>query len=178
MEMKFLVKKFHYLGKKPFRASYSYGLFINNYLIGAMCFHCISAPETAVGAFGLERTDQKGLWEIGRLVIRPEFNGKNYGSFLISHSIKLLRKKTNVRAIITYAESPRHNGGIYRASNFTYCGLTSPKSDFFVNGKIQERGTTKDIDGEWRPRPIKHRFVKLFDSDLNLKWPVINKDVK
>lgn len=175
-EMRSLVELFHYLGKKRFRASYCFGLYVNNILVGGIAFHGISAPETAVGAFGLQRTEQSGLWEIGRLVLRPESNGKNLGSFLIAVAIKLLKKKTSVRAIITYAESPRHNGGVYRASNFIYCGLSNPKKDFYVNGVKQERGKTKGvIGGEWRQRPRKHRFVMVFDSTLKLRWIAITK---
>lgn len=175
-EVRNLVEKFHYLGNKKFRASFCFGLFVSETLVGAIVFHGISAPETAVGAFGLERTAQKGLWEIGRLVLRPEANGGNLGSFFISKSIKMLKKFVDVRAIITYAESPRHNGGIYRASNFMYCGLTKPKNDFYVNGIKKERGKTKGVaNGEWRPRPPKHRFVMIFDSNLKLKWPIHKK---
>src|SRR5579859_4307383 len=163
-EMRSLVEPFHYLGKKRFRASFCFGLFMDSILVGGIAFHGISAPETAVGAFGLQRTEQDGLWEIGRLVLRPESNGKNLGSFLIGRAIKLLKKETTVRAVITYAEAPRHNGGVYRASNFTYCGLSNPKCDFYVYGVKQERGKTKGIvGGEWRPRPRKHRFVMVFD---------------
>ena len=170
-EMRSLVEPFHYLGKKRFRASFCFGLFIEGVLMGGIAFHGISAPETAVGAFGLLRTEQDGLWEIGRLVLRPEGNGSNLGSFLIGKSIKFLRKETAVRAIITYAESPRHNGGVYRASNFSYCGLSNAKNDFYVNGIKQERGKTKGVaGGEWRPRPRKHRFVMIFDSTLSLRW--------
>jgi GNAT superfamily N-acetyltransferase len=175
-ELKKLVTEFHYLGGKAFRASFCYGLFIDGKLSGGIVYHGISAPETAVGAFGLSRTEQSGLWEIGRLVLIPEINGKNFGSFLISRSLKMLIKETTVRAIITYAEAPRHNGGIYRASNFIYCGLTTPKKDFYINGVKKERGITKGvIGGEWRPRPQKHRFVRIFDPTLNLKWNIETK---
>ena len=175
-ELKKLVTKFHYLGEKAFRASFCYGLFIDGKLSGGIVYHGISAPETAVGAFGLSRTEQSGLWEIGRLVLIPEINGKNFGSFLISRSLKMLIKETTVKAVITYAEAPRHNGGIYRASNFIYCGLTTPKKDFYINGVKKERGITKGvIGGEWRPRPQKHRFVRIFDPTLHLKWNIETK---
>jgi GNAT superfamily N-acetyltransferase len=170
-ELRPLVKEFHYLGLKPFRASFCFGLFVNNALLGGIAFHGLSAPETAVGALGLHRTDQSGLWEIGRLVLRPEANGQNLGSFLIAKSIKLLRQQAHVRAIITYAEAPRHNGGVYRAANFNYCGLTSAKNDFYVNGVKKERGATRGVvGGAWKPRPRKHRFIMLFDNALLLKW--------
>ena len=172
-EAKELIKKYHYLGSKPFRCSYAFGLFLNGNFSGAIVFHGISAPETMVGAFGLPRNQQQGFWEIGRLVLLPTENGKNYGSKLISIGIKLLQKETLVRAVVSYADSTYHNGAVYQASNFTYCGLTSPKADFYVNGKIKERGKTKGVIGEWKPRPRKHRYIRILDKSLNLKWPVM-----
>jgi hypothetical protein len=94
VEMRDLVERFHYLGKKKFRSSFMFGLFVNEKLMGAICFHSLSAPETAVGAFGLMRTDQKGFWEIGRLVLHPELNGGNFGSFFIAKAVKALQKET------------------------------------------------------------------------------------
>ena len=172
-EAKVLVNKYHYLGKKAFRHSFCFGIFENQDFIGAIVFHGVSAPETVVGAFGLERNQQEGIFEIGRLVLRPDCNGKNFGSMLVGRSIKQLRKLTNVRAIITYADSTFHNGAVYQACNFTYCGMSAVKKDFWVNGKIQERGKTKGQEGEWKPRPQKHRYIMIFDKALSLKWSVL-----
>jgi len=172
-QAKEIIAKYHYLGSKGFRSSASYGLF-NGRLIGACVFHGVSAPETVVGAFGLDRKDQDGIWELGRLVIDKDYNGKNYTSYLVGNSIKQLRKEYPVRAIISYADSSLHNGGIYRATNFVYCGLTAPKKDFYVAGKIQERGKTKGVDGVWKPRPRKHRYVLIYDKQLHLKWETLN----
>jgi hypothetical protein len=169
---KLFLSKYHYLGSKPFRKSYIYGLY-DGELVGVCVFHLISAPETAVGAFGLSRNDQTGLYELGRLAVHPSLNGGNNTSWFVSRSIKQLRKDTKVRAIISYADSSAgHIGSIYRACNALYCGMTSPKKDYYVNGKIQERGKTKGVGGEWKPRPRKHRYVWLFDPTLHLKWKV------
>lgn len=180
-EAKSLITKFHYLGDKGFRYELGCGLFYLDNLIGVIVFHGPSAPETVVGAFGLDRSSQAGIWEIGRLVLDPNYNGKNYGSYFISKSIKILKLKRPVKAIITYAESNRHYGAVYQASNFRYCGLTTKKKDFFLsNGKKQERGTTKGKEGKWIDRPQKYRYVMLFDKTLKLKWeihPYIKKGV-
>lgn len=173
-----LIAYYHYLGAKGFRCSYAFGLYLDAELAGAIVYHGVSAPETVVGAFGLNRTDQQGIFEIGRLVLNPIYNGENWGSFLVGNSIKQLRKKTNVRAIITYADSSMHVGTVYQASNFKYCGLSAPKCDFVVNGKIRERGAINQFwfgqveraHGEWKPRPQKHRYVMVFDKSLVLKW--------
>ena len=173
-----LVQWYHYLGGKGFRCSVAYGLYQYGEIVGAIVFHSVSAPETVVGAFGLARNDQSGIFEIGRLVLHPKMNGENYGSYLISNAIKLLRKKTNVRAIITYADSQYHVRAVYQASNFKYYGLTDEKRDFYVNGKIRERGAINQYwfgeveraHGEWKPRPRKHRYAMVFDKSLGMKW--------
>jgi hypothetical protein len=174
-----LLSKYHYLGKKSFRQSIIFGIvptnrsFGDSTIYGACVFHLVSAPETCVGAFGLERADQEGIFELGRLVMHPSLNGGNHTSWFVSRTIRLLKIKYDVRAIISYADSSAgHIGSIYRACNALYCGTTEPKNDFYVNGKIQERGKTKDVVGEWKPRPIKHRYVWLFDKSLKLLWPV------
>ena len=172
-QAKDLIDKHHYLGSKGFRCVVAYGLFVGPDMIGAAVYHGPSAPETIVGAFGLTRTDQDGFWELGRMVLEKGKNGKNYGSMLIGRSIRLLRKNYLVRALITYAESTRHYGALYQAANFTYCGLTKPKKDFYLpDGRKKERGITKGIEGIWKDRPKKHRYVLVFDKNLTLKWNI------
>jgi hypothetical protein len=41
--------------------------------------------------------------------------------------------------------------------------MTAAKNDFWVDGKIKQRGKTTGISGEWRPRTRKWLFVKRFD---------------
>lgn len=164
--------RFHYLGNKGFRNKFSFGLYEREtgHLVGCITLHGISAPETCVGAFGLKRTEQEGLYEIGRLAIHSDYNGDNLGSFFIWSAIKELKRLDNLKALITYADSTFHYGAVYQASNFKYYGLSTKKSDFYVNGKIQERGKTKGVDGVWKPRPQKHRYAYVFDKKLSIKW--------
>lgn len=153
-------EKWHYLGKKGFMASYNIGVFWGGRLWGCVSFGGISAEETIQGLFGT--TKQDGFFEIKRLALSDDLP-QNSESRIIAIAIKLLRKIKTVKAIITYADTAvGHTGVIYRASGFQYKGLTAQKSDFWVNGKIQERGKTRGIKGEWRPRSRKHLFVKQF----------------
>jgi hypothetical protein len=173
---KIFLGNYHYLGKKPFRSSYIYCMTNEECdLFGVCVFHLVSAPETCVGAFGLQRTEQQGIWELGRLAMHPSMNGGNHTSWFVSRAIKQLCKDTKVRAIISYADSSAgHIGSIYRACNAFYCGMSTSKKDFYIDGKIKERGKTKGVVGEWRPRPQKHRYVWMFDETLNLKWPIVS----
>lgn len=172
------LKKYHYMSKQGcvFRCGYNYGLYDEgDKLVGVCIFHSISAGETIVGCFGLDKKDQAGFWELGRLALDDEHHGNNTLSWFLSQCIKRLRKDTYVRAILSYADSEYHHGGIYQATNFKYYGLTAKKKDFWIlkddgTYKKQGRGSTIGKEGEWRDRSRKHRYLKVFDKSLTVKW--------
>ena len=178
-----LLLRFHYLKdiSKTFKSGYNYGLYKNNEFCplniggiqGVCIFTGLPVPEIAQGAFGLERDEQEGLFELSRLCIHPITQQEEYNitSWFVSRAIKQLRKETKVRAIISYADSEHHGGTIYRACNFRYCGLSDPKKDFyFSDGTKHSRGKIGDAEGEWRDRSRKHRYVMMFDKSLELLW--------
>ena len=178
-----LLLTYHYLKdfSKGYRSGYNYGLFRKNDfcplkiggLLGVCIFTGLPVPEIAKGAFGLERNEQQGLFELSRLCIHPDiqFVEHNITSWFVSRSIRQLRKDTKVRAIISYADSDFHHGTIYRACNFKYCGLSDPKKDFYyADGTKHSRGKVKGSAGEWKERSRKHRYVMVFDSSLKLLW--------
>ena len=178
-----LLLRFHYLKdiSKGFKSGYNYGLYKNNDfsplniggIQGVCIFTGLPVPEIAKGAFGLERNEQQGLFELSRLCIHPDTQQREYNitSWFVSKAIKRLRKETEVKAIISYADSDYHSGTIYRACNFRYCGLSEPKKDFyFADGTKHSRGSVKGCDGEWKDRSRKHRYVMVFDKKLKLLW--------
>jgi GNAT superfamily N-acetyltransferase len=170
--------KHHYLSQQgySYRSGFNYGLYDDkDKLIGVAVFHTVSAWETVKGCFGLENKEQKGFWELGRFALDDEHHGMNLGSWFLSRCIKRLRKDTEVRALISYADADLHNGGLYAATNFKYYGLTAPKSDFWVKQddgtfKKKSRGATRDFEGQWRPRSRKHRYLMIFDKSLTTRW--------
>jgi hypothetical protein len=178
-----LLLRFHYLKdiSKGFKSGYNYGLYKKNDfsplniggIQGVCIFTGLPVPEIAKGAFGLERNEQQGLFELSRLCIHPDTQQGEYNitSWFVSKAIKRLRKDTEVKAIISYADSDHHSGTIYRACNFRYCGLSEPKKDFyFADGTKHSRGSVKGCDGEWKDRSRKHRYVMVFDKKLKLLW--------
>ena len=178
-----LLLRFHYLKdiSKTFKSGYNYGLYKNNEFCplniggiqGVCIFTGLPVPEIAKGAFGLERNEQQGLFELSRLCIHPDTQQEEYNitSWFVARAIKRLRNETEVRAIISYADSDHHGGTIYRACNFRYCGLSDPKKDFYFNdGSKHSRGKIRDAEGEWRDRSRKHRYVMTFDKSLDLLW--------
>jgi hypothetical protein len=178
-----LLLTYHYLKdiSKGFKSGYNYGLFKKNdfsplnigQLLGAIIFTGLPVPEVAQGAFGLARNEQQGLFELSRLCIHPDTQSRehNITSWFVSRAIKQLRKDTEVKAIISYADSDFHSGTIYRACNFVYAGLTDAKKDFYyADGTKHSRGKMKGAAGEWKDRSRKHRYVMVFDKNLKLLW--------
>jgi hypothetical protein len=152
-------------------------LFLDDKIVGVVIFTGFPVPELSKGMLGLDRSDQVGLFELSRLCLEPSIQMKehNLSSWFLARCIKQLRKTTNVRVILSYADSDFHKGTIYRASNFTYYGLSDPKKDFWVKQedgsfKKHSRGKIKGLDGEWRKRSQKHRYLLVFDKTLNIKW--------
>lgn len=178
-----LLLTYHYLKdfSKGYKSGYNYGLFKKNDFsplniggpVGVCIFTGLPVPEIAKGAFGLERNEQEGLFELSRLCIHPRTQQEEYNitSWFVSRCIKRFRKDTEVKAIISYADSDFHDGTIYRACNFQYCGLTDAKKDFyFADGTKHSRGKVKGAEGEWRERSRKHRYVMMYDKNLQLLW--------
>ena len=185
-ELKELLYTYHYLKEesKDFKSGFNYGLFRRTEwecplrigrCLGACIFTGLPVPEIAVGAFGLNRNEQQGIFELSRLCIEPSTQSyeHNITSWFVSRAIRQFRKDTEVKAIISYADSNHHVGTIYRACNFKYYGLTDRKKDFYYSdGTKHSRGKIKGSEGEWRERSRKHRYLMVFDKELKkrLTW--------
>jgi hypothetical protein len=172
------ISKHHYLGDAKFFSKYAYGLFsktdkecedCSQLMLGVATFSNPQGNVALKGWFGLPNSDQTVL-ELSRLCVLPQLNGTNATSFLLGNSIKLL-KKEGIRAVITLADDSRHSGSIYQVCNFTYYGLTDKKSDFFRwDGKVNPRGSTKEVQGVWITRTRKHRYAYIIDKTLKCNY--------
>lgn len=172
--------KHHYLAQQGngFLCKVAYGLFDKQFrLIGVITFGGVAIFYTLMGLFeGYKReSDQSGIWELTRLAMDDKRKEKNLTSWFVAHSIKKLRKENDVKAIISYADSTYHHGYIYQATNFKYYGLTDQKTNFFElqpDGTYKQvwRGEVKSLNGEWRSRSRKHRYLLVFDKTLKVKW--------
>ena len=182
-EIKDLLYTYHYLKdeSKDFKSGFNYGLFRSTFecplniggCLGTCVFTGLPVPEIAVGAFGLERNQQQGIYELSRLCIRPNIQKEEYNitSWFLSRCIRRFRKDATVRAILSYADADHHTGVIYRACNFQYYGLTDPKKDFYyADGTKHSRGSIRGADGEWRDRSRKHRYLMVFEKGLKPLW--------
>jgi len=175
-----LLEKYHYLSKiqRGFKSGYNYGLYMNDKLVGVVIYTGLPVKELLKGMLGKSfDASQKGYFELSRLVLDPEVQKTehNIASWFVARTIKDLRKKENVRLILSYADSGYHTGKVYQALGFKYYGLTDSKKDFYYlleDGTYikHSRGPTKEYDGEWRQRTRKHRYLHVYDKDLNVCW--------
>ena len=179
-----LLLEYHYLKdhSRGFKTGYNYGLFPNTPItsdgvLGVCIFTGIPVPEIAQSAFGLGRNEQHGLFELSRLCLHPsvQTSEKNLATWFVSRCLRKLRKTTEVRAVLSYADADYHEGTIYKASNFGYYGLSDPKKDFWIkqnDGSFvkHSRGKMSGLNGEWRQRSRKHRYLMVYDKTLKVQW--------
>ena len=156
----------------------AFGLFVDGRLIGVVTYGIPASNNLCFGLAGKENVDK--VKELNRLVIIPEFNGKNYASYLVSHSLRMLENGTFV---VSYADTAwSHVGYVYQACNFLYTGLSAQRTDVMVaDGKHPRH--TEGLDKNFRQtRSRKHRYVYLVGDKRTkkrmrqqLKYEVINK---
>lgn len=83
-------------------------------------------PPTRVACESVNKPEWKRVLSLTRLVLIPE-TPKNACSFLLSRSVKLIKRDRRFVSLVTYAdESQGHRGHIYRAANWEYVGRTGP----------------------------------------------------
>lgn len=122
-----------------------------------------------LGAAKAAAEDHRRVLSLSRFCLvegRPE----NAGSFLISRSIQQL-DHNRWSMLLTYADiALGHNGGLYRAANWTYSGVTGkqpmywdPTTGRMVSRKKGPKSFNKqemiDQGYEFRGRFSKHKFV-------------------
>jgi len=170
----------HYARRIP-NITDAFGLFVDGELIGVVTYGIPASPSLCVGLAGEE--NQYNVKELNRLVIRPEFSGKdNYASYLVSHSLKMLGNDTFV---VSYADTAwTHIGYVYQATNFLYTGKTKERTDIYTGeGKHSRHYTDEERDsGQRQWRSAKHRYVYLVGDKRTrkrmlseLKYPIIKE---
>lgn len=103
----------------------------NNNIIGAMIYGKI-AMANVWKKYAEQESD---LTELKRLCCIDN-TPKNTESFFIGYTLRWLKKNTDIKTVISYADTTySHEGTIYKASNFKYAGMTSKGRVIMYNGK-------------------------------------------
>ena len=169
-----LVLNVHYAARWP-SVSYACGLFVDGVLEGVVTYGTPASATLRVGIAG--PSFAPNVLELNRLVLRH--NRKNDASWLVSHSLRLLKAEGDF-IIVSFADTSQgHAGTVYQAAGFTYHGLSAKRTDWKIRGQEHLHGQT--IADRYRgvsdraaairadygddfylsPRPRKHRYLKV-----------------
>ena len=105
-------------------AKYMYGAYLKGQLIALTKI----GPVSRKGIVTSLGYDTKECYELDRFCIHPFYHKKNFGSFLLSRSIReFFGVFSNAKAVVSFADSTYgHEGTIYKASNWTEVGKVKP----------------------------------------------------
>lgn len=133
-----------------------FGLFYKSHLIGAIVYGSLSMANTWK-KYGKKETD---VVELKRLCCIDNTR-KNTESFFIAKTIKFIRKYTNYKIIISYADPfYNHQGTIYKASNFHFEGFTSKGKVIKFKNKIYHDKAIRSVDDKKRIKPFALALIK------------------
>ena len=150
-QVKSFVEKWHYSKNiNGLNISHVFGLFYKQYLIGAIIYGSLSMANTWQ-KYGTDETD---VVELKRLCC-IDATKKNTESFFIAKTIKFLKKYSNYKMIVSYADPYfNHQGTIYKASNFKHEGFTAKSKVILYKNKIYHDKTIRSVDDQKRLKPF------------------------
>lgn len=165
-----LTQLYHYAAGGSNTATYMHGLFRAGELFDLQCLGLAWwIPPTKSAAQATYPENWQGVLCLTRLVILPDVP-KNAATFLLARSVKLI-DRSRWPCLVTYADTWRgHSGGIYRASNWEYKGMTKPESVYTLNGRMIARkaGPHTRTNAEmlalgckFEGRYAKHKFIQV-----------------
>ena len=126
---------------------YTFGLFCEDKMIGAMIYGTLAMANAWKKYSDLE----KNVIELRRLCCIDK-TPRNTESYFIGQTLKWLKKNTEHKVIVSYADTFHgHEGTIYKATNFKHCGMTA-------KGKI-----ILDSDG----RTFHDKAIRTYHIDKN-----------
>lgn len=150
----------HYARSVP-SVSYAWGLFCQGLLVGVVTY---GTPPTAPARNGIAgKENAHRVLELNRLCL--VFNKPNEASRLVGASLKMLPPG---KIIISYADTSQgHSGGVYRACNFTYHGLSAKRTDWKIKGREHMHNQT--IVDEFRGQKNRAALVReKYGDDFQL----------
>jgi len=129
------LKRWHYSEYQNIQAKEVFGLFRDGVFLPELVGVCIyTRPAGPTAAQKYYSADPDKCLELRRLCCVDD-TPKNAESFLVGRSLRWLRKNTDWKFVVSYADPEHgHTGTIYRASNFKYEGTTAPGTQLLVDG--------------------------------------------
>ena len=148
-EIKDFIEKWHYSHSiNGLRIDYCFKLMSDEELIGAMIYGKL-AMANVWKKYGENESE---VLELRRLCCIDE-TPRNTESYFIGKTLRWLKKNTEVKTIISYADpSFGHTGIIYRASNFKHIGYTvAPRVIIYKGRRYHDKCIRTKRNGELKP---------------------------
>jgi len=134
-------------------------------------------PCLSVVGKSVNPSEYKRVLALSRLAVHPDVP-KNGASFLMARSIRLVEADRRYVSLVTYADQfMEHTGGIYRATGWGYCGVSSVNARW-ENSEGRQIATRTGNPGRTRTKAEmealghrlvgaygKHKFVKHLHLD-------------
>ena len=148
-------------------------------MIGAMIYGTPAMPDVSKKYY-LENPDK--VLELNRLCCIDD-TPKNTESFFIGKTLRWLKRNTDYKVIVSFADTAQgHEGIIYKATNFIHKGMTTGAKALMVDGEryhqrmltkkcpkgdeIRKRIKDKDENIWTEQLPPKHIYVKSLDRKV------------
>ncbi|QEG13500.1 putative DNA modification protein [Bacillus phage vB_BspS_SplendidRed] len=159
-EIKSFIEEWHYSKSiNGLMSDYCFKLMDGEKIIGAMIYGGL-AMANAWKKYGESKDD---VIELRRLCCIDE-TPKNTESYFIGQTIRWLKKNTDIKVIVSYADPEyNHTGVIYKATNFKHCGFTAKGKVIIHNGKkYHDKAIRTKYKGELKPfaRRLKEALEK------------------
>lgn len=148
-EIESFIEQWHYSHNvNGLKSDYCFKLLDGDRIIGAMMYGGL-----AMASVWKKYVDnEKDLIELRRLCCIDD-TPKNTESYFIGHTLRWLKKNTNIKKVVSYADATyNHEGVIYKASNFKYTGMTAKGRVIMYNGKRYHDKTIRTkYNGKLKP---------------------------
>lgn len=161
-EIKTFIEKWHYSKSiNGLKSNYCFKLLDDKIIIGAMIYGKIGMANV----WKKYVKDESHLIELRRLCCVDK-TPKNTESYFIGFTLRWLKKNTNIKKVISYADSNyNHTGIIYRAANFIYLGMTSGGRVIIYNNKQYHDKTIRTKYNN-KLKPFASRIKTALENNL------------
>lgn len=174
---KYACENWHYSETMPVSPIVKVGVWENSKYIGVILFSRGASPSI-LKPYGL--TQYEGC-ELTRVALNKHDTPV---SRILSIAFKFLKKNSEkLRLIVSFADQSKgHHGGIYQATNWIYCGLSSPSFEYWKDEKRwhprqlsekgyrvqfgQKRKVLKPSECKKIKVPGKHRYLLPLDEEM------------
>lgn len=149
IEIASFIEKWHYSQNvNGLISDYCFKLLDGDRIIGAMMYGRIAMA----GVWKKYADSENELTELRRLCCIDD-TPKNTESYFIGKTLRWLKKNTQIKRVISYADTTYcHEGTIYKASNFKHCGMTAKGRVIMYEGKRYHDKTIRTkYKGELKP---------------------------